>query len=223
MHGWLPDEQESSSEQVQGMWRRRFSVGIGQDYFENTLTGETQFEEPEPDQGDGANSQNDTANTVGNVEAQLSETDQKSPLTEEFESARLPAELLPKIEKEYDGDVSKISDEWIEEQGLRPLQSRRLKALRAKVGGFLWFTGKTGKYDYWKNATTGEIRYMKPLGTNNYIMPAPKDYLSDFTESFDDSPTPSKAKGNWKRARAKIMSVQRIRKLAQASTQDILS
>ena len=119
----------------------------------------------------------------------------------------VPAELLPKIEEQYDGDISKVSDEWIEAQGLRPLQSRRLKALRAKAGGFLWYNGKTGEYDYWRNATTGEITYMRPLGTNNYVMPAPKDYLSDFTESIDDSVAPSKGKMNWKRARAKIMSI----------------
>ncbi len=230
----LTDREKHANEEVaRGGWQRRFSVVAGREYFENSLTGDTQFERPETFEGTSKEDTEETETDVTGGEAEKhlrgnansGDSSEAPPsLQEQLKHARLPEDLLSKIEAEFDGDIAAVSDDWIAAQTLPRLKVRRLEALRAKARGVLWYHGKTGDYDFWMNASTDEYQYMPPETEGSYIMPAPRNYFEDCKadlashdeaekkKKIDDS-VAATAAAKWRRARAKIKTIQRIKAL----------
>ena len=178
-------------------------------HAENVETGRTQNSAPAAfgGQDEIIDESNNEINITASGSTALA-TQQKTT-SELLKEARMSDDVIQTIKTQFADDLNADGlEEWMNDN-MKKLPKRRLLTLIAKKNGVLWFSGRTGDYDWWMNATTDEYQYIIPNGSA-LIVPIPKSYFED--DSLVEKTEMSSSKKKWKRARAKLKTVSAMNK-----------
>ena len=123
---------------------------------------------------------------------------QQKTTSELLKEARMSDDVIQTIKTQFADDLNADGlEEWMNDN-MKKLPKRRLLTLIAKENGVLWYSGRTGDYDWWMNATTDEYQYIIPNGSA-LIVPVPKSYFEDDSTLVEKTEM-SSSKKKWKRA-----------------------
>ena len=198
------EEQRVNAEPTKKNWKRRFSMASNLEFYENVKTGKVQTSAPTAFGGEDLNTEDNNTELLS--------------LADQLAASNL-SHLTADITNDFQGDLSVITDEWMEDHCGR-LQKLRLQSLIAKVTGNLWYSGSTAGNSWWMHATTRETQYFAPSGSAILCVPVPDGYFDDQDDADADVQQEEQTRGkkNWNRAKSKMKTMaalQRVKKSQQ--------